>query len=140
LKFGSRELSNLNPRREFEFERLPSGRYRARVVLEGQPGVRFEGAAAGLGSQAGELRCAAEAAANALGKVTGDKLEFELLGVKSVRAFDATVVIVALSCHEGEEALRLVGSCLTEDSPHRSAAMAVLNATNRYLGNLVFAR
>ncbi len=125
---------------DFEFERLPSGRYRAQVVLEAQPGVRFEGSAEGLGSQAGELRCAAAATADALSKVTGDKMAFELLGVKSVRAFDATVVIVALSCHDGSTATRLVGSCLTEDSPHRSAAMAVLNATNRYLGNLIFAR
>ena len=124
---------------EFDFERLPNGRYRARVVLEGDPGDRFEGSADGLGSEAGELRCAAEAAADALRSAAEKKLDFELLGVKAVRAFDSTVVIVALSCHNDVPAVRLVGSCLTEDTPHRCAAMAVLSATNRFLGNLIFA-
>lgn len=124
---------------EFDFERLPNGRYRTRVVLEGDPGDHFEGSAEGLGSEAGELRCAAEAAADALRSAVEKKLDFELLGVKAVRAFDSTVVIVALSCHNGVPAVRLVGSCLTEDTPHRCAAMAVLSATNRFLGNLIFA-
>ena len=77
---------------DFEFERLPNGRYRSRVVLEGDPGDRFVGMAEGLGSQAGELRCAAEAATDALGGAVDGKLSFELLGVKAVRAFDSTVV------------------------------------------------
>jgi hypothetical protein len=125
---------------EFEFDRLPNGRYRSRVVLEGQPGDRYQGSAEGLGSEAGELRCAAEAAADALRVAVEEQLTFELLGVKAVRAFDATVVIVAISCHNGVPAVRLVGSCLSEDSPHRCAALAVLNATNRYLGNLIFTK
>jgi hypothetical protein len=125
---------------DFEFERLPSGRYRARVVLEGDPGERFVGTAEGLGSQAGELRCAAEAATDALRGAVEEKLAFELLGVKAVRAFDSTVVIVAISCHNGMPATRLVGSCLTDEAPHRCAALAVLNATNRFLGNIIFTR
>jgi hypothetical protein len=59
--------------------------------------------------------------------------------VKTVRAFDATVVIVSLSSR-GEETLRLVGSCLTETDPPRGAALAVLNATNRLLGNYLATR
>ncbi len=125
---------------DFEFERLPNGRYRSRVVLEGEPGDRFVGTAEGLGSVAGELRCAAEAATEALRSAVEEKLVFELLGVKAVRAFDSTVVIVAVSCHNGMPAARLVGSCLTDEAPHRCAALAVLNATNRFLGNIIFAR
>jgi hypothetical protein len=109
-------------------------------VLEGDPGAHFEGTAEGLGSAAAELRCAAEAAAEALRAAVEEKLDFELLGVKAVRAFDSTVVIVALSCHNGDRAVRLVGSCLTEETPHRCAALAVLSATNRFLGNVIFTR
>ncbi len=69
-----------------------------------------------------------------------NKLTFELLGVKAVRAFDATVVIISLSCHNGTPATRLVGSCLSEHDHHRCAALAVLNATNRLLGNIIFMR
>ena len=125
---------------EFEFSRLPNGRCRARVVLERMVDERFVGVAEGLGSQTGELRCAAEAATDALSHTVPDDLRIELLGVKAVRAFDSTVVIVSLSCHNGVPATRLVGSCITVEEVNRSAALAVLNATNRFLGNLIFTR
>ena len=68
-------------------------------------------------------------------------LGFELLGVKAVRAFDATVVIVSLAATGGEGTdQRVVGSVLTETDPARAAALAVLNATNRILGNRLFMR
>jgi hypothetical protein len=76
---------------------------------------------------------------NALGQAVQGGMTFELLGVKAVRAFDATVVIVSLSTNaEGDQ--RVVGSVLTEDDPARAAALAVLNATNRILGNRLFMR
>ena len=92
-----------------------------------------------MSSQAGELRCCAEAAVNALEHAVQPQLTFELLGVKAVRAFDATVVIVSLSAR-AEATTRLVGSCLTETDPPRGAALAVLNATNRLLGNYLATR
>jgi hypothetical protein len=52
-----------------------------------------------------------------------------------VRAFDATVIIVSLSAREAGGARRLVGSFLTDEDPPRGAALAVLNATNRIMGN-----
>ena len=125
---------------EFEFTRLTDGRCHARVVLERDPGERYVGEAEGLGSATGELRCAAQATTEALQEAVGERLTFELLGVKAVRAFDATVVIVSLACHNGVPATRLVGSCLSEDEFERGAALAVLNATNRLLGNVVFVR
>jgi len=67
-------------------------------------------------------------------------MTFELLGVKAVRAFDATVVIVSLATHGDQGAQRVVGSYLTESDPARGAALAVLNATNRLLGNRLFMR
>ncbi|UCG85573.1 MAG: hypothetical protein JSW71_16810 [Gemmatimonadota bacterium] len=124
---------------DFDFSILPSGRCRSRVVLGWKDGVAYEGAADGIASQTGELRCAAEATVKALEQAVEGKVKLELLGVKAVRAFDAVVVIVSLSCHNGS-AQRVVGSYLSEDELPRGAALAVLNATNRLLGNIVFTR
>jgi hypothetical protein len=116
----------------FKLDRLPSGECRARVTLAWPDGPRFEGEARGLTSQAGELRCAAQAALQALMQAVRDPA-FELVGVKAVRAFDATVVIVSLGLPGHSEGPRIVGSYLTEGDPPRGAALAVLNATNRLL-------
>lgn len=120
---------------DFGFQRLPNGRCRARVVLSYSDGRQFVGESEGVTSQAGELRCAAVAAVQALDRVTQPQLTFDLLGVKAVRAFDATVLIVSLSAREEAQAKRLVGSYLTDADAPRGAALAVLNATNRLLGN-----
>jgi hypothetical protein len=116
----------------FKLDRLPSGECRARVTLAWPDGPRFEGESRGLTSQAGELRCAAQASLQALAQAVRDPA-FELVGVKAVRAFDATVVIVSLGMPGHSEGPRVVGSYLTEGDPPRGAALAVLNATNRLL-------
>ncbi len=126
--------------KEFDHLTQPNGRCRARVVLELNPETDFEGESEGLSSPTGQLRCAAQASVNALTRAVGDEdFELELLGVKAVKAFDAVVVIVSLASH-GPESARLIGSCLTNDDPPRGAALAVLNATNRFLGNVFYAR
>lgn len=126
---------------DFVLDRLASGRCRAKVTLSWQDADEWLGESEGLASQSGELRCAAEACVIALTKATKSALRFELLGVKAVRAFDANVVIVSLSLLDGNETQRLVGCFLTEDAdPTRGAALAVLNATNRVLGNRFFMR
>lgn len=123
---------------EFRLERLPSGRCSASVLLTGPTGARYVGTADGLSSQAGELRCAAQACVSALTQSVQGELSFECLGVKAIRAFDATVVIVSLATRGEGAPRRVVGSVLTEEDPTRAAAVAVLNATNRLLGNRYF--
>ena len=125
---------------DFKLERLPSGRCRAKVVLTWIDDREFVGEVEGLSSQAGELRCSAQACVIALTKAVKGEVKLELLGVKSVRAFDANVVIVSLAVPKEAEGQRLVGCFLTEDDPPRGAALAVLNATNRILGNKFFMR
>lgn len=125
---------------EFELDRLPNGRCRARVVLSWQNTDRYTGESEGLASQSGELRCAAEATVEALGKAVDNAMRFELLGVKAVRAFDATVVIVSLTVHGDKRGQRLIGSYLADDDFARGSALAVLHATNRILGNKFFMR
>lgn len=117
----------------FKLERLPSGRCSARVTLAWPDGTRFQGEARGLTSPAGELRCAAQACLQALAQAVREPA-FELAGVKAIRAFDATVVIVSLATTTRGVAPRVVGTCLRESDLPRGAALAVLNATNRLLG------
>ena len=125
---------------EFTLDRLPNGRCRARVGLTWKESEQFTGESEGLGSQAGELRTAAEACVRALTDAVQGAMGFELLGVKAVRAFDATVVIVSLAVQGEGSGHRVVGSYLTENDAARGAALAVLNATNRILGNRLFMR
>jgi len=112
---------------------MSTGQCRARVTLSWPGQKPFIGEAQGLASQAGELRCAAQACINAIAQAVREP-SFELVGVKAVRAFDATVVIVSLTALGRVSVPRVVGSCLTQRDPPRGAALAVLNATNRLLG------
>jgi hypothetical protein len=123
---------------EFRMDRLPSGRCRATVVLTQGEQTRYHAECEGLSSPAGELRCAAQACTSALTQAVQGTINFEFLGVKAIRAFDTNVVIVALSTHGEGMPRRVVGSVLTEEDTARAAALAVLNATNRLLGNRLF--
>jgi hypothetical protein len=51
---------------EFVLDRLPNGRCRAKVGLTWRDSEPFYGESEGLASQAGELRCAAQACVDAL--------------------------------------------------------------------------
>jgi len=126
--------------KDFEFQRLASGRCWAKVVLSWADGREFRGEAEGVISPAGELRCCADAVVRALERAVQPQMGFELLGVKAVRAFDATVVIVSITARQQGRATRLVGCYLTEGDQPRGAALAVLNATNRILGNIFATR
>lgn len=120
---------------EFSFERLANGRCRALVRYQ-WGSTHYDGESEGLASEAGQLRCAAQAALSALEEAVGSRVTFDLLGVKAVRAFDSVVVLVSVSAHMEGASHRLVGSFLTEELTPRGAALAVLHATNRVLGNL----
>jgi hypothetical protein len=138
-------MFSLSSRRErlrfadFGFTRSPSGQCSAEVTLEWDGRV-FSGRAIGQSSPLGDFRVAAEAALRALDDFTKDAMRFELLGIKHVRAFDSNLLIVSVSMREGTQTTRLVGCYLAEMDTRRGAAMAVLNATNRVLGNYMMSR
>jgi hypothetical protein len=54
--------------------------------------------------------------------------------------FDSNLLIVSVSLREKAQITRLVGCFLAETDTRRGAAMAVLNATNRVLGNYILAK
>lgn len=124
----------------FTFSRTPAGLCTAEVELEWLDGLRVVGKASGQSSPVSDLRVAAEAGIAAIEKFTEGGLQLELLGVKALRAFDANIVIVSVEVKRGEGPARLLGSHLAEHDPVRSSVVAVLNATNRVLGNFIATR
>jgi hypothetical protein len=108
-----------------------TGRALAEVDLE-WGGRSFRGEVEGETGPATELRLAALATLRSLEAVLEGRLRFDLLGIKLVRAFDADVVVALI---RGAGGGPLVGASLSVDDPYRAAALAVLNATNRVLGN-----
>lgn len=125
---------------DFRFSRTQSGQCAAEVELEFSPGSRFVGKADGQSSTMGDLRVAADAAIRALSVFSEGELEFELIGVKTVRAFDANLIIVSVIQKDPVNPARLLGAYLADGDMARGAALAVLNATNRILGNFITAR
>lgn len=136
-------LTDLAARRRVKFvgiERIVerTGLVRMRVGLEWS-GEMQQGEAAGESGDLIELRTAAAAALDALERVLHEKLGIRLVGVKQVRAFDAELMVVALY-RAGEAPQRLVASVSVGNDPHRAAAVAVLSALNRILGNYLSVR
>jgi hypothetical protein len=124
----------------FSFERTRSGQVTCQVQLEFGPGELISGKVSGQASPAGDTRLGAEACLRALETFTDGALTFELIGVKVVRAFDANIVITSLIQHGDDGPDRLLGCYLAEGDLVRGAALSVLNATNRVLGNFILAR
>ena len=124
---------------DFSFVRTPAGQCSAEVTLEWD-GALFSGKSSGQSSPLGDFRVAAEAALRALDDFTKGALQLELLCIKHLRAFDANLLIVSVSTRENGQYTRLVGCYLAETDTRRGAAMAVLNATNRVLGNHISVR
>lgn len=135
----------INSRRErlkfsdFTFNRAQSGQCSSEVTLEWD-NAHYVGRAMGQSSALGDFRVAAEATLRALEEFGKGDIHFELLGVRHVRAFDANLLIVSVSMREESRVTRLVGCYLAETDTRRGAAMAVLNATNRVLGNYIATR
>ena len=123
-----------------EPEEIALGSVRTTVKLRGRGGQTVVGVAESTAKMSGELRSAALATVDAVCQAVGTPgSEVEFLGVRLVKAFEATVVIVALAVPQRDGAKRrLVGAYLADDDVVRGAAIAVLNATNRYLGSIAF--
>jgi len=119
---------------------LPDSRCKSQVVLSWSERDRATGSADGVSSSMGLLRCAAEAAAQALGIAVDRQVTLELLGVTTIKAFDTTIVVVAMLSHAGDHVHRIVGSSVSNNDAPEAAVRAVLNATNRLLGDLIYVR
>lgn len=102
-------------------------------------GSVVERTASGVETQQGRLRAAAQAVLAGATGLVEHRATLGLLGIKAVRAFDGWVVIARVNGEAGGLPYRLLGSASCEDDEDlpRTAALAVLNATNRVLEKLL---
>jgi hypothetical protein len=118
-----------------EISRPAPGETAAEVTLEWE-GQLYVGQAEGEASAPGEMRTCGNATLRALEEVISGSARFTLLGIKATRIFDTDLVAVLLTPEDARDQ-GLIGASLVTDEVHRAAALAVLNATNRYLGNFL---
>jgi hypothetical protein len=130
LKRISREIRVRFAR--FDVTRSKAGQTTAEVTLE-LDGKKHVGQATGPSSPLGDLRISADACLRALSGFSAG-MEFELMAVKHIRAFDSNLAIVSITHRQDGTNYPLVGCYLAREDVCRGAAIAVLNATNRVLG------
>jgi hypothetical protein len=118
-----------------EVEQLPDGRCRARVELLHLGGGSHVGQADGGCDEPVRLRLAAQAAADCVREAVGGKGDkLEVTGATITEAFGKRTVFVQVSAIYLGQRRDLLGFCLIDPDPARAAALAVLNAVNRFLG------
>ena len=117
-----------------DFQCFQDGRCVADVELEWSDGTRYQGKAEGTDTLQGGLRAGALATLRAVEAAAQGRVNLEFVGVKAVRAFDAWVTIVAVRGRNDASSYLLLGSFadLEDPTPH-SAALALLDATNRIM-------
>ncbi len=119
-----------------DLELLSGDRFIVRVQLERKAGEIHTGQVESKGSEIERIRSAAIAAAK--GVRTGilvDAANLQFLDISTIRVFDTPAIAVSLAAHVEGEIQSLVGFCVVEEElPARAAALAVLNAVNRFLG------
>ena len=93
----------------------------------------FEGEAEGLETEAARLELAARATVLALAFAEGRAGSLALAGAQRVDAFGTEFVLVGVSARQGRTSVLLSGSCAIRDSAEVAGALAVLDATNRWL-------
>ena len=94
---------------------------------------RYVGEAEGMESDRSRMELSARATLAAIGmSETGDR-KLSLEGVKVVQAFDQELVLVSVHVRQARTTTQLTGSCVIKDSIETASALAVLNATNRWV-------
>ncbi len=93
----------------------------------------FEGEAEGLETEAARLELAARATVLAIAFAEGKAGSLALAGAQRVDAFGTEFVLVGVTVRQGRESVMLSGSCAIRDSAEVAGALAVLDATNRWL-------
>ncbi|WP_309669099.1 hypothetical protein [Gemmatimonas sp.] len=140
LLVGGLTTTRVNPTGTASRLRLLSCRLERGPVATSRVSVEFEGPAEsqrivsrqeGSACPGGDLRLAALATLHAITQATGGALTFELIGVKPVRAFDTTVMMVAVFAQHGGDVTRIVGAAIVEDDQLVATARAALHAANR---------
>ena len=118
-----------------ELQKLDADRCRAVVQIERPESGLHSGTADGAGSEADGLRAVTRATADAVSAaLAAEEVKVRVRGVQAVEAFGQFVVIVSVAASSRGRSQTLLGVCDGGDNTARAAALAVLNATNRFLG------
>ncbi len=127
------------PRRRVRFlkaERTEdAGRVGITVHLEWNDQI-VTGSAIGEKGHVLELKTTAQAALDALQKLSPQDLDVRIIGIKPIHAFDSDLMVASLLRNDGG-GQRLVGAVVVTNELRDAAAMAVLSALNRTLGNFL---
>jgi len=122
-----------------EVETVGKERCRARVELKREPDRSYFGSAEGPATELDKLRSVAQATGNALLQaVTADEgtsvYEIRVKELAVQDAFGKKTVLVSVAGVYFKQRRDLLGLCAIEGDAPRAAALAVLNACNRFLG------
>jgi hypothetical protein len=124
-------------RRRLYFEDVEVRRSRTRGVLcrvtlkKGEES--FLGEAEGMESERSRVDLAARATLVAITQAEGGERSLALDGCKVLSAFDREFVFVGVTAKVARESHLLTGSCEIKDSAETASALAVLDATNRWI-------
>ena len=115
---------------------LTGNKCRVRVRLDLSSGGSYVATADGPTGLDNELRAASQATLDALRQVVKAKhlpVTFELAEVSAFEAFGKPGVMVSIKAEHKQQLRSLLGFSPLEEDPARSAAVAILSATNRFL-------
>jgi len=96
----------------------------------------YSGEAEGVESERSRAELAARAALLAIVQAETEATFVAVEGCKTFEAFDREFILVGITARDGRERVLLTGSCQVKDSPETASVLAVLDATNRWLGRL----
>lgn len=94
----------------------------------------FSGEAEGAETERSRAELAARAALLAIVQAETEAQFIAVEGCKMFEAFECEFVFVGISARDGRDRVLLTGSCMVKESPETSSVLAVLDATNRWLG------
>ncbi len=126
------------PSRRLYFENVEVRRSRTRGVTcrvtlrKGEQSIMGE--AEGAESERSRAELAARATVLAIGQAEGEDCALVLDGCRLIGAFDREFVFVGITARIGRDTTMLTGSCEMRESPETAGVLAVLDATNRFLG------
>jgi hypothetical protein len=133
--------SQVRPRRVVRFIQaeqllLPGGQCQVTVELRHDSGELFTGRAVGSCEVDSTVNSSAVAALEAIRLASGlGPEELSLYGVSLTQVLGKRTVFVVVAARTSEKVtVALLGSCLVVGDSNRATALAVLNATNRFLG------
>lgn len=125
-------------RRRIYFEDVEVRRSRSkgvmcRVTLR-KDETTFIGEAEGMENERLRIELAARAALAAIRQAEGDDRVLALEGCRVIEAFDHAFVFVGVTTRHSRQVTLMTGSAEVRESPETASVLAVLDATNRWLG------